>query len=238
MLKNSLHFILVFFLFAPVIGLSQELKIDSNQVEEDNNKRPHQDLLMIDLTWERLLGTPNGVEQKWYGRGINLGLLYDYPLNRNGNVSGAIGLGFQSHNYYLNSIVNRYDSGGVNYSAFNVVGDTILDRGKISVNYVDIPIEVRFRTNENPKGQRWKFAIGGKVGYLIQAHEKLINNQDIKVKTYDYPHISQWRYGVSARVGYGSVMLSAFYSLTPFFESGNSTSQQNALSIGISIVPF
>lgn len=205
---------------------------------EQESKKPHQDLMYIDLTWERLLGMPNGVQQKWYGRGINFGLLYDYPLNKNGNVSAAIGLGFQSHNYYLNSVVSRYDSGGVNYSEFRVVGDTILDRGKISVNYVDIPIEVRFRTNENSKGYRWKFAVGGKVGYLLQAHEKLIDNQGIKIKTYDYPHITQWRYGVSARVGYGSLMLSAFYSLTPFFEPNNSTTQQNALTIGLSIVPF
>jgi len=194
--------------------------------------------MLIGLTWDRLLNMPNGVQQKWYGRGVGVNLMYDYPFTKNGNVSGAIGLGFQSHNYYLNAVVNRFDSAGVNYSQFNVVGDTILDRGKISVNYVDLPIELRFRTNPNEKGYQWKFAVGGKVGYLIQAHEKLINAQGIKIKTYDYPHISQWRYGVSARVGYGSLMLSAFYSLTPFFESTNSNSQQNALTVGLTIVPF
>lgn len=217
---------------------SAEDRSNAKDSTAQETKKPHQDLMYIDLTWERLLGMPDGVEQKWFGRGVNLGLMYDYPLNKNGNVSAAIGLGFQSHNYYLNSVVNRFDSGGVNYTEFRVVGDTILDRGKISVNYVDLPIEVRFRTDENSKGHRWKLALGGKVGYLLQAHEKLIDNQGIKIKTYDYPHITQWRYGVSARVGYGSIMLSAFYSLTPFFEPNNSVTQQNALTIGLSIVPF
>lgn len=236
----SIVIAIIAFVFTNTQGISQESAV--TEIKQDSmvlsDKKPHQDLFFIDLTWERLLGMPAGVEQKWYGRGVNLGLVYDYPFNKNGNVSAALGLGFQSHNYYLNSVVSRFDVGGINNSTFQVVGDTILSRGKISVNYVDVPFELRFRTNENSKGYRWKLGIGGKVGYLIQAHEKLINDQDIKIKTYDYPHISQWRYGLSARAGYGSIMLSAFYSLTPFFDAANSPSQQHALTIGVSIVPF
>ncbi|MEQ9188766.1 MAG: outer membrane beta-barrel protein [Cryomorphaceae bacterium] len=212
------------------------IKKDSTEI--GSNKRPHQDLLFVDLTWDYLFNLPADVKQKWYGRGISAGLVYDHPFNDEGTFSGAIGASIASHNYYLNAVVSRFDSAGTNYSEFKVVGDTILARGKISVNYVDVPIELRFRTKENDKGLRWKFALGGKVGYRINVHEKIINDKGIKIKTYDYPNVTEIRYGVTARAGYGAVMLSAYYSLSPFFDSANSFTDQNSFSIGLSIVPF
>ncbi|HAQ71528.1 MAG TPA: hypothetical protein DCR48_11195 [Flavobacteriales bacterium] len=222
------------------VGFSQkDPAIDSaaaEMVEEDKVK--HQDLFYIDLNWDRLLGVSAPIEQKWFGRGIGLGLLYDQPLNKNGNVSVAAGVGFTSHNYYMNSVATRFNGPNNGYTDFSIVGDSVYTRGKISVNYVDIPFELRFRLNPDKNGNRWKLALGGKVGYKIQAHEKIINNQDIKIKTYDYPHITRLRYGLSGRVGYGSIMLSAFYSLTPFFDENHSINQYNTFTLGVTIVPF
>lgn len=204
--------------------------------ETETTKRPHQDMLLVDFNWDHLLGLPSSVKQEWFGRGIGVATMYDYPFNKNGNVSLGFGVGFTSHNYYTNALVMKIDS--VDQSGFFAVPDSVKSKGKLSVNYVDVPLELRFRTNENEKGHRWKMAVGGKVGYLIDAHEKTIDSEDIKIKTYNYPHISQIRYGVSARVGYGSVMLYGFYSLSTFFETGKSLGDQNALSIGITILPF
>ena len=225
-------------LIIPFFSFAQEMDTKVDSTSKAPMKPPHQDMLFVDLTWDYLTGLPAGVEQKWYGRGVNTGLVYDHPFNKDGSVSGAIGASFASHNYYLNAVVNRYDSNEVNYSEFQVVGDTILDRGKISINYIDVPLELRFRTKLNEKGMRWKFAVGGKVGYLVNVHEKLIDKDGIKIKTYNYPNVTQIRYGLSARAGYGAIMLSAFYSLSPFFEAANSTTNQQSFSVGISIVPF
>ncbi len=211
---------------------------DADTSQTASAKKPHQDLLFVDLTWDHLLNTPSEVKQQWYGRGVNVGLVYDHPFTDNGSVSGAIGVSFASHNYYLNAIVNRFDSAETNYSEFKVVGDTILAKGKISVNYVDVPLELRFRGKENDKGLRWKFAVGGKVGYLVNVHEKIIDDQGIKIKTYNYPNVTELRYGLTARAGYGAIMVSAFYSLTPFFEPSNSLSKKHSFSVGVSIVPF
>jgi hypothetical protein len=237
MIRNLFFLLPMLFIGFSVVAQDLEVKADSVDNSEEG-KKLHQDMFMVDLNWDYMLGLPAGVTQKWYGRGISLGLLYDYPFTKSGSVSGAVGAGFASHNYYMNALVNRYVVDEVNYSEFMPVGDTIMKRGKMSVNYVDIPFELRFRLKEHASGMRWKFAVGGKVGYLINAHEKVINAENRKFKTYFYPDITQWRYGVSARAGYGSIMVSAFYSLSPFFEGANSVSQQNSLTLGISIVPF
>ena len=214
---------------------SEKVAMDSVDVIE---QRKHQDLFYVDLTWDYLFGLPQGVEQKWYGRGVNLGLVFDQPFTKDGTVSGAIGAGFASQNYYLTALVNRFDSAGSSYSEFQVASDSVLSRGKISLNYVDVPFELRFRTKPNKEGIRWKFAVGGKVGYLVNVHEKIIDAQNIKIKTYNYPNIAQVRYGVSARVAYGAIGVSAFYSLSPLFNTGASVGQQNSFTVGISLIPF
>lgn len=194
------------------------------------------DLFHVDLTWDYLLGMPASVKQQFYGRGVNLGLMFDQPLNKRSNVSLALGVGFQSHNYYTDAIVVTDDS--LQVSNFQAQIASVKSKGKLSLNYVDVPFELRFRTNPNKNDFRWKFALGAKVGYLIQVHDKIINDAGIKVKYYNYPNINQWRYGVTARVGYGSVMLSGFYSLSELFSPTNTNQHINALTLGISIVPF
>jgi|GEM_PF-181256 len=233
-------FLLFFSLILSVTVFSQENNAaDTTSKEEYKEyKKPHQDMLLVDLNWDYLMGLKNPIKQKWYGRGINVALLYDYPFTETGSVSGAIGGGFSSHNYYLNGLVTQYDTNGGITSDFARTTDSVRATGKFSINYVDVPLELRFRLKENDKGFRWKFAVGGRVGYLINAHEKIINNQDIKIKVYDYPNVTQWRYGVGARVGYGAIMVSGFYSLSPLFESGKSFNQYNGLQVGVTITPF
>lgn len=211
-----------------------ETKKDSVYASKDLKKR--MDLFYVDLTWDYLIGMPGSVKQQFYGHGVNLGLMYDQPLNKRSNVSLAIGAGFQSHNYFTDATVINIDS--TQMSMFQVQVPAVKEKGKLSLNYIDVPFEVRFRTNPNKHDFRWKFAVGAKVGYLIQAHDKIINDQGEKVKYYTYPYINQWRYGVTAKVGYGSVMLSGFYSLSELFSPSNTTQHINALTLGISIVPF
>ncbi len=225
------------------LGVAQDSTAAATPVENSDAETPkgnqkRQDLFYFDLNWDRLLGLDQSIDQRWFGRGLAFGGMYEVPFNKGGNFSFGIGVGFASHNYYTNAVVTRFDSAGVNYSQFSVVGDTIKDRGKLSLNYVDLPLELRFRTNPNKKGYQWKLAIGAKLGYLVNAHEKIIDKDKIKVKVYDYPNVTQWRYGVTGRIGYGKVMLSGFYSLSPLFEDGTSTQTINQFSLGISIMPF
>lgn len=241
MKKLLLSFGLIFSLSIAVSAQSSKENSTTDQQQdstsnEDLGKR--QDLFFIDLNWDYLFGMPSTVNQKYWGRGVSLGLMFDQPLNETNNISLAIGAGFQTHNYYTDGVVRNYDTTSVTESVWFNPDASEKVKGKISLNYVDVPFEVRFRSNPNEKGFRWKFAVGGKVGYLIQAHEKTINDQDIKVKYYNYPTINTIRYGVTARVGYGSVMLSSFYSLSNMFNQNHLNDNPTAFSVGISLVPF
>lgn len=199
-------------------------------------KKPHLDMLLVDLNWDYLIGLQNPVRQKWYGRGIAVSLMYDYPIKSNGQISFAIGGGFCSHNYYTNALIKK--SGTSELADFQIQPSSIKERGKVSVNYVDVPFEFRFRTLEDDREHRWKLAVGGRVGYLLNVHETIKDVNGFKTKLYFYPHVSKFRYGPTVRFGYGAVMLTGFYSLSTFFQTGKSVDTHNALSIGLTISPF
>ncbi|MEZ4721467.1 MAG: outer membrane beta-barrel protein [Flavobacteriales bacterium] len=227
----------VFLVAIGVFALGQDtLNIERSSSEKSDDKKPHQDMMLVDFNWDRLLGLNGPVKQKWYGRGISVALMYDYPLNRNGNYSIAIGGGFTSHNYYTNALVVK--NAALDVAEFQAQPSTIKDKGKISLNYLDVPVELRFRTNEDSREHRWKVAVGGRVGYRINVHEKIIDNNDFKTKLYYYPHTALFRYGPTLRFGYGAVMLTGYYSLSTFFQTGKGMKDMNALSIGLTISPF
>jgi len=237
-MKKAIFFpiFLIFFLS----GYAQNgAKLDSTVSITSTNKvgrKPHQDMLLVDLNWDRLVGLNPGATQKWYGRGIAASLMFDYPLRNDGRISVAGGGGIASHNYYTNALLTKIDS--TNQAYFMPVSTTIRKRGKISVNYVDVPLEIRFRTAENKKGERWKLAVGARVGYRINVHEKIIDANDRKMKTYYYPQVGLFRYGATMRVGYGAVMMTAFYSISPLFDAGVGLTQMNSFSLGLTITPF
>ena len=129
-------------------------------------------------------------------------------------------------------------SGGTQKVKFTKQPSSVKDGGKISLNYVDVPLELRFRTAEDNREHRWKLGVGAKVGYLLNIHEKTINGNGRKSKLYYYPHAAKFRYGPTLRVGYGAVLLTGFYSFSTFFQEGKSVNAINAFSLGLTISPF
>ena len=117
---------------------------------------------------------------------------------------------------------------------------------KLSTNFIDIPVEVRFRSNPHKNGKRIAASVGFKLGWLVQSHTKTKVDEDYyfqgvnygrKVKTYDIPNLTKFRYGLTARIGYANFYLNFFYSLTPLFLEGRGT-RAVPISIGIGVSPF
>lgn len=211
---------------------------DSTQKEinRDLNKTKRQDMLLVDLNWDYLMGLQSPVTQKWYGRGIAVSLMYDHPLLEDGRVSFGIGGGFASHNYYTNARVEKIDS--LNVAHFKIQTEAARSGGKISVNYVDVPIEFRFRTQPDDRGHQWKLAVGGRVGYLLNVHEKNIDGEGFKTKTYHFPHVAKFRFGPTMRIGYGAIMVTTHYSASTFFQPNKGLNKLNGLTVGLTISPF
>jgi len=170
--------------------------------------------------------------------GIDLYLMKDI-FGKNYPVSFAGGIGISVQNYKNNSmLITTNDS-----LYFTKIPDTIdYRKNKFSVVYVDIPIEFRLRTRPLSKKRNLKIAFGFKVGYNIQRYTKyegdnylgVTNYETVKYKVYDIKNILPYRYGVFTRLGYGKFSLSAYYSLTPLFETSKAQ-EIIPFSLGLSI---
>ena len=205
---------------------------------KDSTKPPSRsEQFLLDITWDGLLNAPDSMDLKLWSRGVNVYAMYDLPLG-SGKVSLGLGGGFSSSNYYSRAYAVHIEDSLQNVTTELRVldSDSSYKRNKISVNYVDFAAELRFRIKPKNANHAWKFALGGRVGYLVNAHGKHVND-DRKYKDYYYPNVTQIRYGATMRVGYGKVNLFGAYSISTLFETDKGP-DLTPITVGISLAPF
>lgn len=230
---------------------AQEISNETVADEKPKKKRkpPKKEMILINLNFDSWLFHPSTVKPKWFAsRGVDVALLYDYVIAKS-NFSIAAGLGFNSHNIHMEAFPVEYQtSEGDSYTHLDptILEGKNINVNKLSTNFIDIPFEVRFRSNPHRNGKRIAASVGFKLGWLVQSHTKTKIDEDYlfqgqnfgrKIKTYDIPNLTKFRYGLSARVGYANFYLNFFYSLTPLFIEDRGTSAV-PISVGIGVSPF
>ncbi len=223
----------VFVVFAVfVMSLSTALAQEGEKKEARNK---HQDHMLIDFGYETFTSRPNFTNYEWYNNGLNIQLFYDKLFGQSG-FSGAIGIGFSTQSYYSDSQIRRDTNASSLYSNW-LRTDKAYEHNKVSTSWVEVPVEFRYRSKLDDLGYRWKFSVGAKLGYLFDTHDKLVDKNNVKYKTYYFPDMNTVRFGLVARAGYGKVNFTTFFSLTEFFVPGRGP-EMKQVSIAISLVPF
>jgi hypothetical protein len=199
-----------------------------------SNWENKQDRFVLDINLDNWDKAPAKVDVKGFrSRGVNLMFLDERPFGK-GHVAFAWGLGFSSQNFHTNAFYQ--ESATIDSSYFIPIPDSVdYDVNKLSLNYIDLPLELRFRTNANAKGKRLKLSAGFKIGVLINAHTKF-DDGSVKRKEHHLTNIPDWHYGLTARLGFGNIGVSCFYSLTKLFNDGEGM-EITPYSIGLSITP-
>ncbi len=204
------------------------------------NEDPSRDRIILNVHWDGWLGAPDSLSIKGLSSGFGMHFFYDIPLGSD-NVSFAIGAGFSWSNYYNNAYFT-YDTS--QFTIVNRFNDSVQwKKNKFVLNYVEVPLEFRFRTDEK-NGNRFKLAIGFKGGYVISNHTKFVGDDwkygsadEIKYKDYRVKNISGLQYGPTLRIGYSKINIDAYYGLAPLFEEGKGP-EGNPITVGISFNPF
>ena len=165
-----------------VMGFSQsEELVNEEEVEiAVDDKMEPRDRFMINLTFDNLFHKENdGFETKWLSRGVGLYYMYDIPI-KNSRVSIAPGLGFSHSSYYHNSFMVE-DSTGTDFNPIaNYNDQDEFKRHKLAVNYVEIPVELRFFGKPSEKGNVFKLRKMDRIigFYLYDRFNELIARID------------------------------------------------------------
>ncbi len=221
----------------------EELEKDTEmaQNKRDLDKIDSRDRLIFEFVHTNWFDKPDSLKVKWYNRGINAYLMYDMPIYDD-NISFAPGIGISNANVYHRSQMIEGDTTTyfvpINEDQINV------GRSKLATTYLEVPLELRFRTNPNKVNRRFKFALGLRVGYMLDGHTVYKGDpldgsggDEVFFKIKNVPNINRFRYGTSVRLGYGNINLVAYYSFATLFQTDKGPGMR-PFSIGISFNSF
>ncbi len=187
--------------------------------------------------WQEI---PGDIKSGSIDRGAAISYLYDYPIAKS-SFSIAGGIHYTGHNFYSDShLFSRVDN--TNTFDFVELPDGIkVDKAKISLNYLGVPVEFRYFVRTLPKTLR--VHLGFKTSYLVNAYNKYEgkdiagNDYDVKFREYKLDNIQKFVYGVTARLGYGAINVFGYMPLNNIFYD-NTAEDMYPISVGISLILF
>ena len=195
------------------------------------------DRLIVDIVYNDWHGDADFFDSPWSSIGFNAQLMFDKVITKENTFAIGWGLGFSHMNNKTPWLYQK------NYSeemtsvveASEVIEN--LSSAKFCANYLELPIELRFRT----KGYKHvKFMVGGKIGYQLTAYNKIverIDGRNYAFKTYNFPDNNPLRLGATVRIGIRNWALFGAYHFTKVFTNSQSI-QLTPYSVGISISLF
>ncbi|MBS1623906.1 MAG: PorT family protein [Bacteroidetes bacterium] len=193
------------------------------------------DRLVLDLNATNWIHkNENGMKTQYYSRGLNLYAMYDLQIKKS-RVSFAIGAGISWVNIYTNSRLTDSASSGARFHPYPLANyhDSI-KINKLTETWIDVPLELRIRTNRDKLDQVWKFNIGFKFGVKVDAYTKVVfKNPHYNVKEKPYGDFNLFRMGPTLRIGYSSFNITGYYGLLNVFKQGRGP-LANEWSLGIS----
>lgn len=163
-------------------------------------------------------------------RHFNVAVMYDMPFKTNPRLSVAGGIGFASSNiFFSNTTVDIVGKTNPNRVVFADVEDKQrFKKYKLSTNYIEIPIELRWVQNPLQSGKSWKVALGVKLGTMLDVHTKgknLVNAEGnsmygtkYKQKEKSSRYFNSTKLAGTLRVGYGAFTLFGSYQINALFK--------------------
>jgi len=188
----------------------------------DLSSRPG-DHLMIQLSSDHLTGMPDSISkhQSGFSKGINAYIMLDKPFKASPKYSIGIGIGVGSSNIAFKNMNIDVKSTATKLPFTAVDSTNHFKKYKLSLSYLEIPLEFRYTSDPLNSNKSLKFALGLKFGTLINAHTKgkdLQNKNNALVASYmekenSKTYFNGTRFMATARVGYGIFSLFGAYQL-------------------------
>ncbi len=208
--------------------------------------------LFLDFGFNILNDRPEDMDTRFFpSRTVNIYFQRPFYLGENSGFTFNPGIGFGLDKLAFSddqTLVNDPDKGN-NSSQLVAIEDVYgtgvsVDKNTMALNYIDIPLEFRYHVNRSNYTQGFRFAIGGKIGVLYNAHTKIkITDADgltQKIKNTQDFGLNPVRYGIYTRIGMPGFNVWGYYGLNEVFEDGQGPFENQAkqFNFGISVALF
>jgi len=227
----------------------EKFDIDLGDFGKDNPSAPLSSLksewLVLDLGFNNYLndgdldlpGKYDFLELKT-GNSINVKLtiikvgasLIDHHVS----IMSGVGIDWRNYKFSNNTVITSSDADTLSTQTFS--GG--YKKYKLVTQYAFVPFELRFDTKPEKPEKSFHLSIGGHVGYLLNAHTKLKQQDGDKAKDFDDFQLREYKVGGVARIGFGDYLsLYANYDVTHLFED-NVGPGLNTVALGVTINSF
>jgi hypothetical protein len=174
-----------------------------------------EDQFYFNISYNILQKGPSGLRQNKFSTGLSGGFLRDMPLNEKRTWAIAAGLGYTLAIYNQNLGITNIN--GVNtYQVLD--SDITYSKDKMSMHFVDLPIEFRWRDSTPESHKFWRVHLGVKLSYLFYDQYKLVSSEGNSKQT-NNTDLNDFHYGIYLATGWNTWNIYAYYGLNPLFKS-------------------
>ena len=142
----------------------------------------------------------NSNQEKFKPQGISrhfqLGFVRDIPLISSGKLAIGLGLGYSFQNYNSNLIRYNID----NESSIFIVNNTLNQKSKLSFNFIEFPISIRWRNSSLDDYQFWRVYSGIKFQRNFLSKLKYSSDDIKKIST----EVNNWNKELYLSFGYNT----------------------------------
>jgi hypothetical protein len=186
------------------------------------------DHFMIQLGYAGWAGKPDTLSTGGISKTFNVYFMFDFPFKTNPKLSMAFGPGISSdHIVFKKTFVDL--KGSTSNLRFIDQSDTNhFKKTKLATVYLEAPVEFRYVAKPGQSDKSFKFALGLRVGTMINAHtrNRALRNSagntinDYTLKEASKKYFNTTRFSGIARVGLGHFTLFGSYQFTTLFKEG------------------
>ncbi len=199
-------------------------KRDWSKVSLSNRANDH---FMFQLGYNAWSKVPDSLKTKGIPRTVNVYFMFDFPFKTDPRFSVGVGVGVSSSGMYFDK--NTIDIAGTTTKLAyrNSANTDHYKKYKLATSYLEVPVELRYALNPEEPSKSLKFALGGKIGTLLNAHIKAKNLQNsagsllnaYTLKQSSKRYFNSTRVSGTARVGLGVFSLFGTYQINTLLKA-------------------
>ena len=208
---------------------SQEKKALEKPNFEAIDSLYREDQFYVGISYNSLQNKPLGGTQGRFTPSFSFGILRDFPFNKNRTWAVATGLGYGINNYNQN--IQVFDTGSaINYKIIS----KDYDKNKLVTNYIEIPLEIRWRNSTFESHKFWRVYAGFKASYLVYSYAKYVDGLGTEIID-NNPDLNKFQVGTYLSFGYNTINFNVYYGFNPIYKTAvlnNENINMRALNFG------